>query len=92
MAPCRYVAPMWLHSSQFLIAAAVLHSPFLSWPLMRNNITRADLDALIEFLKQDEYKNYPQVDHIHFFGFYIGNYPALEPEKIDALCEILNAA
>ncbi|MEI6073131.1 MAG: DegT/DnrJ/EryC1/StrS aminotransferase family protein [Verrucomicrobiae bacterium] len=39
----------------------------------------------------DEYKNYPQVDHLHFFGFYIGNYPALEPEKIDALCKILNA-
>ena len=39
----------------------------------------------------DEYKNYPQVDHIHFFGFYIGNYPDLEPEKIDALCKILNA-
>ena len=42
-------------------------------------------------LLEDEYKNYPQVDHIHFFGFYIGNYPALEPEKIDALCKILNA-
>ena len=39
----------------------------------------------------DEYKNYPQVDHIHFFGFYIGNYPDLEPEKIDMLCGILNA-
>jgi len=39
----------------------------------------------------DEYKNYPEVDHIHFFGFYIGNYPALDPEKIDVLCEILNA-
>ena len=25
----------------------------LDWPLMHNNITRADLDALIEFLRQD---------------------------------------
>src|SRR6185295_3157180 len=25
----------------------------LNWPLMHNNITRADLDAVIEFLKQD---------------------------------------
>ncbi|MEI6493136.1 MAG: DegT/DnrJ/EryC1/StrS aminotransferase family protein [Verrucomicrobiota bacterium] len=39
----------------------------------------------------EEFKNYPQVDHIHFFGFYIGNYPSLDPEKIDLLCEILNA-
>ncbi|UBF26002.1 DegT/DnrJ/EryC1/StrS aminotransferase family protein [Kovacikia minuta CCNUW1] len=33
---------------------------------------------------------YPQVDHIHFYGFYIGNYPDLEKEKILTLCEILN--
>lgn len=39
----------------------------------------------------NEFQNYPQVDHIHFFGFYIGNYPDLEPDKIDALCKILNA-
>lgn len=39
----------------------------------------------------DEYKNYPEVDHIHFFGFYIGNYPDLEPEKIDLLTAMLNA-
>ena len=24
------------------------------WPLMRNNITRADLDCLVEFLQQDD--------------------------------------
>lgn len=39
----------------------------------------------------EEYKNYPNVDHVHFYGFYIGNYPDLEPEKIYALCEVLNA-
>jgi CDP-4-dehydro-6-deoxyglucose reductase, E1 len=39
----------------------------------------------------EEYKAYPQVEHVHFYGFYIGNYPSLEPEKIDVLCEVLNA-
>jgi CDP-6-deoxy-D-xylo-4-hexulose-3-dehydrase len=39
----------------------------------------------------EEYKAYPQVEHVHFHGFYIGNYPSLEPEKIDALCEVLNS-
>jgi len=39
----------------------------------------------------DEYKNHPEVDHIHFFGFYIGNYPDLEPTKIDTLCKLLNS-
>ena len=26
----------------------------LNWPLMENNISRSDLDAVIRFLKQDE--------------------------------------
>lgn len=38
----------------------------------------------------DEYKKYPEVEHIHFHGFYIGNYPDLESEKIDTLCTLLN--
>lgn len=33
---------------------------------------------------------FPHVDHVHFFGFYIGNYPDLEPDRIAWLCDILN--
>ena len=39
----------------------------------------------------DTYQNYPKVNHIHFHGFYIGNFPSLEDEKILKLCEILNS-
>jgi len=39
---------------------------------------------------EKEYERYPKVDHVHFYGFYIGNYPELEPEKILTLCSILN--
>jgi CDP-6-deoxy-D-xylo-4-hexulose-3-dehydrase len=35
----------------------------------------------------DEFKN---VDHVHHFSWYIGNYPTLEKEKIDTLINILN--
>jgi len=28
---------------------------------------------------------------VHFFGFYIGNYPELDKGKIGELCAILNA-
>ena len=38
-----------------------------------------------------EHEKYPRVDHVHFFGFYIGNYPDLDRGKILRLCEILNA-
>jgi CDP-6-deoxy-D-xylo-4-hexulose-3-dehydrase len=38
----------------------------------------------------DEYSSYPNVDHVHFYGWYIGNYPSLEGEKILELCRLLN--
>lgn len=37
-----------------------------------------------------EWEKYPRTDHIHFFGWYIGNYPDLEEDRIRALCELLN--
>jgi CDP-6-deoxy-D-xylo-4-hexulose-3-dehydrase len=36
--------------------------------------------------------NFPETEHVHFYGFYIGNFPDLKNEEIDRLCEILNAA
>ena len=39
---------------------------------------------------ENEFKNFPVVEHIHFFGLYLGNYPDLTGEKIKALCGILN--
>lgn len=38
----------------------------------------------------DEYKCYPNVNHVHFYGWYIGNYRELQQEKIATLCELLN--
>lgn len=34
---------------------------------------------------------FPETEHIHFYGFYIGNFPDLKTEEIDRLCAILNA-
>lgn len=39
----------------------------------------------------EEHKKFPRADHVHFFGFYLGNYPTLGREKILRLCELLNA-
>ena len=46
---------------------------------------------LKEIIPEKEYEKYPEVDHIHFYGYYIGNYPDLEEEKIIMLCNILNS-
>ena len=37
------------------------------------------------------YDEFPNVEHIHNFSWYIGNYPSLEREKIDNLVRLLNA-
>ena len=39
----------------------------------------------------DEYRNYPRVDHVHFYGAYIGNYPDLATDRISELTQLLNA-
>ncbi len=35
-------------------------------------------------------EDFPRIDHVHFFGWYIGNYPSLDPARIDKLCALLN--
>jgi CDP-6-deoxy-D-xylo-4-hexulose-3-dehydrase len=39
---------------------------------------------------ESEFEKYPAVNHVHLYGFYIGNYPELERENILKLCSILN--
>jgi len=51
----------------------------LRQPYLRRALGEPDLAA------------FPQVEHVHFYGFYIGNYPGLEPERIAWLTSLLNA-
>ncbi len=46
---------------------------------------------LKEIMPEKEYEKYHEVEHIHFYGYYIGNYPDLEETKIIMLCNILNS-
>ena len=36
--------------------------------------------------------NFKEVNHIHDFGYYIGNYPDLKEYKIKKICDILNSS
>lgn len=45
---------------------------------------------LRDVVPQDEHLKYPEVEHVHFYGFYIGNYPDLEKSTILQLCRLLN--
>ncbi|MGE3804180.1 MAG: DegT/DnrJ/EryC1/StrS family aminotransferase [Gemmataceae bacterium] len=45
-------------------------------------VQRLDLNAAPQ--------DFPRVEHVHFHGFYLGNYPTLAADKIVALCRHLN--
>lgn len=40
----------------------------------------------------DDHTNFPNVNHVHDFSWYVGNYPSLERQKIDYLLKVLNNA
>ena len=46
---------------------------------------------LKKYLGKINFKKFKEVDHIHFFGYYIGNYPSLTTKNIKNTCEILNS-
>ena len=43
-----------------------------------------------QITKKINLKYFKKVDHVHFFGYYIGNYPSLTKNKITKICTILN--
>ena len=53
-----------------------------------NGLISDNLALLNNYLNQND--NFKNVDHIHNFSWYIGNYPTLEQEKINTLINILN--
>ena len=40
----------------------------------------------------DHHLEFPETEHVHFYGFYIGNFPDLRNEEVDELCAIINSA
>jgi CDP-6-deoxy-D-xylo-4-hexulose-3-dehydrase len=46
---------------------------------------------LKNYLKKLDLNNFPNVEHVHFYGYYIGNYPELKLQKIKKITEILNS-
>ena len=46
---------------------------------------------LKDIVKIKNYNNFKNVEHVHFFGYYIGNYPDLSKNKILKITRILNS-
>ena len=45
---------------------------------------------LKKLVNENEFKKYPNTDHVHFFGMYIGNFPELTKKEIDWLLKVIN--
>lgn len=45
---------------------------------------------LIGLIPEGYYKEFPETDHIHFYGLYIGNFPDLKENEIEGICKIIN--
>ena len=46
---------------------------------------------LKKYLRKINFSNFKNVEHVHNFGYYLGNYPSLKSSKIKKICSILNS-
>lgn len=46
---------------------------------------------LRNIVPKSHHKNFPETEHIHFYGFYMGNFPDLQDTEVDEMCAILNS-
>jgi len=42
------------------------------------------------YVKKDYHLEFTNTEHIHFYGFYIGNFPSMSLSEVDEICEVLN--
>jgi len=47
---------------------------------------------LKKYRKKLKIENFKNTEHMHFYGFYIGNYPELKKRDVDFICKIINSA
>ena len=53
-----------------------------------NQIRQPYLKSIIP---ENHHLNFPNVEHVHFYGFYIGNFPDLKKDEVLDICKILNS-
>ena len=46
---------------------------------------------LQSFIPKNYHQQFPEVEHVQFYGYYIGNFPDLRSGEIDEICEIINS-
>ena len=92
---CNYAFPLILNKPDFKFRKILEHSlKKRGIEFRRGNAgggNQLRQPYLKPYLKSINLKNFKEVEHIHFFGYYIGNYPSLTEDKIIKICKILNS-
>ena len=52
-----------------------------------NQIRQPYLQGIVP---KDYHRQFPVTEHVHFYGFYIGNFPDLRDHEVDAIADVLN--
>lgn len=47
---------------------------------------------LKDLVPEDYYARFPNTEHIHFYGMYIGNFPTMTNDEIDFITKVINEA
>jgi CDP-6-deoxy-D-xylo-4-hexulose-3-dehydrase len=47
---------------------------------------------LKDIVPDNYHLNFSNTEHIHFYGMYIGNFPTMSLDEVDAITKIINEA
>jgi len=92
---CNYAFTLVLRNADDVLCRNVMHALRREGIEFRrgtsgggNQIRQPYLSGIRERL---DLRDFAEVEHVHFYGFYIGNYPDLAGERVEELCRLLNA-
>jgi CDP-6-deoxy-D-xylo-4-hexulose-3-dehydrase len=91
---CNYAFTLILKEPDPVLCQRVMNALFKNGVEFRRGTAGGGNQLRQPYLRRilgpEAWKACPNADHVHFYGFYIGNYPSLERDRILRLCELLN--
>jgi len=91
---CNYAFVLWLRQSDPAFLERVITAMTEARIEFRRGTAGGGNHLRQPYLKrllgEQDLSRFPVVDNIHFYGFYIGNFPTLPEEKVRELCAFLN--
>jgi CDP-4-dehydro-6-deoxyglucose reductase, E1 len=91
---CNYAFPIILNRASFILRNRLenlMKQHFIEF--RRGNAGGGNQlrQPYIKKYRPKNFKNFKNVEHVHSFGYYIGNYPDLSLRRIDEILKILNS-